>query len=91
MLEHGHGHVFPNANGAVARCGGPALCRDCSLEQDIKDLQQQTSTMANLRQENAKLQLAEHAFKTEIILLKDENAKLTKRIQDLDEASRAAD
>jgi hypothetical protein len=28
----GHGHVKPNADGSVARCGGPAVCRDCALE-----------------------------------------------------------
>jgi len=29
----GHGWVKPNASGAVARCGGPALCPDCQKEQ----------------------------------------------------------
>lgn len=28
----GHGHVNPNADGSVARCGGPALCTVCALE-----------------------------------------------------------
>jgi hypothetical protein len=28
----GHGHVTPNADGSKARCGGPALCRECALE-----------------------------------------------------------
>lgn len=25
----GHGHVFPRADGVIARCGGPEMCRDC--------------------------------------------------------------
>lgn len=25
----GHGHVFPAATAVLARCGGPALCREC--------------------------------------------------------------
>lgn len=28
----GHGHVTPNEDGSVARCGGPALCDACALE-----------------------------------------------------------
>ena len=28
----GHGHVTPNQSGAVARCGGPAICEDCWAE-----------------------------------------------------------
>ena len=28
----GHGHVVKNPDGAVARCGGPALCPECALE-----------------------------------------------------------
>lgn len=27
-----HGHVTPNANGSKARCGGPGICPECSLE-----------------------------------------------------------
>jgi len=26
----GHGHVFPRADGIKARCGGPAICRECA-------------------------------------------------------------
>lgn len=29
----GHGHVIPRADGARARCGGPAICTDCAKEQ----------------------------------------------------------
>lgn len=29
----GHGHVIPNPDGSKARCGGPAMCRVCALEQ----------------------------------------------------------
>lgn len=28
----GHGHVAPRADGVKARCGGPAICRECYLE-----------------------------------------------------------
>jgi hypothetical protein len=28
----GHGWVTPNADGSVARCGGPGLCPQCSVE-----------------------------------------------------------
>lgn len=28
----GHGHVFPRADGVVAKCGGPGLCRDCEAD-----------------------------------------------------------
>lgn len=28
----GHGHVTPRADGAKARCGGPALCSECARE-----------------------------------------------------------
>lgn len=27
-----HGHVKPNPNGSKARCGGPAICKDCATE-----------------------------------------------------------
>lgn len=29
----GHGHVIPNADGSKKRCGGPAICSVCALEQ----------------------------------------------------------
>lgn len=29
----GHGHVTPNADGSLVRCGGPAICSVCALEQ----------------------------------------------------------
>jgi hypothetical protein len=28
----GHGHVVPNADGTLARCGGPRLCSVCQAE-----------------------------------------------------------
>lgn len=28
----GHGHVTPNENGSRARCGGPGICPQCSIE-----------------------------------------------------------
>ena len=30
----GHGWVHPLPSGAKARCGGPAICRQCQLEQE---------------------------------------------------------
>lgn len=33
----GHGHVWPNANGMKARCGGPGLCAQCSIDKVAKD------------------------------------------------------
>lgn len=32
MSNTGHGHVIPRADGAKARCGGPALCLACQIE-----------------------------------------------------------
>jgi hypothetical protein len=29
----GHGHVIPNKDGSKARCGGPALCEECAVEE----------------------------------------------------------
>ncbi len=31
----GHGWVLPNANGARARCGGPALCPECRRDHEV--------------------------------------------------------
>lgn len=28
----GHGHVIPNPDGSLARCGGPSICRVCAKE-----------------------------------------------------------
>ena len=28
----GHGHVTPNPDGSLARCGGPAICEVCARE-----------------------------------------------------------
>ena len=30
--DSGHGHVFPRLDGAVARCGGPAICPECAKD-----------------------------------------------------------
>ena len=27
-----HGHVTPNLDGSLARCGGPAICAQCAQE-----------------------------------------------------------
>lgn len=31
----GHGWVTPNADGSVARCGGPKICKECQREAGI--------------------------------------------------------
>ena len=31
----GHGHVFKRRDGALARCGGPAFCKECAGDQAI--------------------------------------------------------
>lgn len=33
----GHGHVFPRADGAVAKCGGPKICSECAKDQAVLD------------------------------------------------------
>jgi len=33
----GHGHVFPRPYGVRARCGGPGLCAECSLDLSRKN------------------------------------------------------
>ena len=33
MTDKGHGHVVPRKDGIKARCGGPALCSKCAMEQ----------------------------------------------------------
>lgn len=32
MTNTGHGHVFRRQDGVKARCGGPGLCLECSLD-----------------------------------------------------------
>lgn len=32
-----HGHVTPNSDGSLARCGGPSICSQCALELGQKD------------------------------------------------------
>lgn len=32
LTNTGHGHVRPRADGAKARCGGPAICPTCAAE-----------------------------------------------------------
>lgn len=31
-VDWGHGHVYPRKDGALARCGGPALCSQCARD-----------------------------------------------------------
>jgi hypothetical protein len=32
----GHGWVYPRPDGQRARCGGPALCRECNVDNALK-------------------------------------------------------
>lgn len=34
----GHGHVFPNADGFKAKCGGPAVCVACAEDAKALDM-----------------------------------------------------
>lgn len=36
-MNTGHGHVNKRDDGQIARCGGPGLCTECSLDQVQKD------------------------------------------------------
>ena len=31
-MNTGHGHVHPRSDGVKARCGGPGMCSECSME-----------------------------------------------------------
>lgn len=35
-INSGHGHVFPRPDGVKARCGGPALCKECAGDLALK-------------------------------------------------------
>lgn len=81
----GHGHVRPNPNGMVARCGGPALCKECALELaretiDIKSVMQLASDACNAHPSGlAMVQLPSHAVRlllAEITHLRSINALL---------------
>lgn len=32
MTGCGHGHVYPEPGGILARCGGPGICEKCSTD-----------------------------------------------------------
>jgi len=32
-----HGHVFPDEDGMVTRCGGPMICQQCAREKAQSD------------------------------------------------------
>lgn len=58
----GHGHVFPNADGTKARCGGPGICPQCSQEYARKHMREnsiprradlQRNTLAEMAIRNA--------------------------------------
>ena len=35
---HGHGHIFPRNDGFLARCGGPTICKECSMVDDVLEV-----------------------------------------------------
>lgn len=37
IVDGAHGHVMGRDDGCRARCGGPAICKRCKLEQEILD------------------------------------------------------
>lgn len=37
MPNTGHGHVYPRDDGVRMRCGGPGICKQCNVDQAIKD------------------------------------------------------
>lgn len=38
-MNVGHGHVVPRPDGALARCGGPAICPECRADAEELDRQ----------------------------------------------------
>jgi len=49
-LNYGHGHVYPRADRALARCGGPGHCAECSIDfanRTMKDAQENANSTNN--------------------------------------------
>ncbi len=65
-MTGGHGHVTPRPDGALAKCGGPAICHACQLELEAKQAEEHSAYFADLiaryyRREIGRLmQQAEH-------------------------------
>ena len=47
----GHGHVWPRPDGVKARCGGPAICKECALD----DAQMRGNPMPDMLKPSATL------------------------------------
>jgi hypothetical protein len=48
---YNHGWVKPNPSGLVARCGGPALCSQCSRELSFLSHEEQIKYWEKVRKE----------------------------------------
>lgn len=52
LPNQGHGHVIPRADGALARCGGPAICKVCRREEEaLRQRQREAAETAYLNEE----------------------------------------
>lgn len=50
-----HGHVTPNTDGSKARCGGPGVCTECSLEARQKKTDKISKQKWNLPHETTEI------------------------------------
>lgn len=50
LVNYGHGHVFPRADGALARCGGPGLCAECARDKVKFDALEKSSWVIMIEQ-----------------------------------------
>jgi len=51
--EMNHGHVRENADGVVARCGGPGICGTCSAELLLHGMREINKLREEIRRLNA--------------------------------------
>lgn len=58
--NEGHGHVLTRPDGAKARCGGPALCRECA--RDLAVLQQVVSHRTAAQPEREAVEFQDRAY-----------------------------
>ena len=67
----GHGHVYPNEDGSVARCGGPGICMECSLEANQKKLEDLGAVPAPpsppIEQGEEKISAEEAAYRAKVL------------------------
>lgn len=67
-MNTGHGHVIPRDDGVKSRCGGPAICKQCSVE--LAEFQEKRKSYAeeieDLRVEVADLLAERDALRTQL-------------------------